>query len=300
MFMCRFNLILIKDEKAAEYLEARGYRKICDSLDGYMAYEKGVCNCGSFVGSLTDKSGMEYNAAIALCKKEKLERLYQIKELMCRPDYKERKDKFQRMVNQLSDELKVFYESVGEYGPKRTDNINDKDTGAGLDNQTGELYGKAEDMISALEEQPGYRKKRVDYADYIQENEIMNDSAIYYLTEEEEKKAEVPGIPLSDLLGPEVKLKLGEMEELEFKKESMVIGEVISRTEKDTYENNLKEYQNYFRLFTGLLKYARSFSFATIWSEPGELKKVKTVNIDSIKIDDLAFLEFDQRICITR
>jgi hypothetical protein len=40
--------------------------------------------------------------------------------------------------------------------------------------------------------------------------------------------------------------------------------------------------------------------FATIWVETKLLKSVKTVGIEALKIDDLAFLDYDETICITR
>ncbi|MDD3174458.1 MAG: hypothetical protein PHF63_12510 [Herbinix sp.] len=64
--MCRFNFIMIKDESAEELLKHEEYEKFYDDLCGYRAYQKGYCNCGSFVGSLIDKKGMKYSDAIAM------------------------------------------------------------------------------------------------------------------------------------------------------------------------------------------------------------------------------------------
>ncbi|MDD3174459.1 MAG: hypothetical protein PHF63_12515 [Herbinix sp.] len=86
----------------------------------------------------------------------------------------------------------------------------------------------------------------------------------------------------------------------ELPNESSVIGEVIARTEKETYVKNLAEYNSYYKLFCDIIKYVPSFIFCTIWSEPNELKNVKTIGINSLLIDDLAFLDYDEMICITK
>ncbi len=330
--MCRFNLILIKDVKAGSQLEAEDYSKVYSDYDlnGYTAFEKGYCNCGSFVGSLVAKKGMTYGEAVTAMKNEKLDRLYKVKMLMNQPDYKERKEVFIRTRNELSGYLNVYFDSIAEYEAKQTDELHTRYEGKELEHEMSKLYDELGKRMAAVEEQPEYQKKREFYVDYLRENEVMNDSTIYYVSGNEELKAQQDAkketekfrTRIEELLGPQtvennsgieennseieqVNSKIeenssSETEEMEFKQESMVIDEVIARTENDTFLESEEEYQSYYETFKGLLKYEPSFLFATIWSEPGDLNTVKTVSLDSLKIDDLAFLEFNEMLCITR
>lgn len=306
--MCRFNLILIKEKSAEEYLRSEEYCKIYDNLDGYMAYEKGSCNCGSFVGALIDKKGRNYQEAITERKNEKLERLLQIRDLMNLPDYKERKKAFIRKRDRLSDEMSVFSNPIGEYEEKQTNAYHELYEGEELSNRMTELYEEVGKLLSSMEDEPKYREKIEIFKKFHEDNSIMNEAIIYYLTDLEEKKAEEENkkkaqenrIRLADILGPEVIKDRDETEIIEYVKESMVIDKVIDRTVQDTFQNYQEEYRSYYELFRGLLKNVESFMFSTIWSEPGELRNVKTISLDSIKIDDLAFLDFNETICITR
>lgn len=313
--MCRFNLILVEESiaeskagsKAEEYLQSQEYIKIYDNLNGYRAYGKGCCNCGSFVGSLIDKKGRNYEEAITERKNEKLERLYQIRALMNQPDYKEKKEAFIRKRDKTSDELSVFFNAIGEYEEKRTNDIHEQYEGEELSNRMTELYEEVGKLLSSMEEQPKYREKSEEYREFLDDNTLMHESVIYYLTETEERTAEEEGkkkvwenkIRLADILGPEIIKEMDEPDIIESVKESLVIDKVIDRAEKDTFQSNMEEYQSYYELFRGLLKNVRTFLFSTIWSEPGELRNIKNVSLKSVKIDDLAFLEFNETICIT-
>ena len=56
--MCRFNLIMVKDLCSEEILKQEEYQSFNNEVCGFIAYSKGVCNCGSFVGALKDKKGI--------------------------------------------------------------------------------------------------------------------------------------------------------------------------------------------------------------------------------------------------
>lgn len=298
--MCRFNLIMIKDDSAEETLKQEDYLKSYDNLYGYRAYQKGCCNCGSFVGSLTDNKGMEYNEVLALRKQEKIERLYQIKNVMNQPGYEAEKENFLQRRIKLSDELGAHSEYIGDYERKQTEIIQKLYSGDELNTQMEKLYREIGSLFAAQENQPEFQKKREEYNNFLQENEWMNESFCYFLSEEEEKEAFDPGIPLSELLGIKEELNSEEVKIISLEKESSVIDEVIAKAEKDTFTDNLDEFNTYYGLFLDLLKEVDSFRFATIWSEPNELKNVRTVGIDHLIIDDLAFLEFDEMIEIQR
>lgn len=291
---------MIKDDSAEGLLKQEEYLKIYDDLQGYRVYQKGYCNCGSFVGSLTDKKGMNYRDALAICKKEKIERLYQIKNVMNQPGYKEEKENFLQMRTKLSDGLSIDSEYIGDYERQQTEAIDKKYSGDELNAQMKKLYQEISNLLAAQELQPEFQKKREEYNRFLHENEWMNESFGYFLTEEEEKEAFDPGIPLSELLGIKEEQNSEEVKIISIEKESSVIDEVIAMAEKDMSTDNLDEFKTYYGLFTNLLKEVESFRFGTIWSEPNEFKKIKTVGINRLIIDDLAFLEFDEMIDIKR
>lgn len=301
--MCRFNFILIEDESAEcteELLKREEYQKVYDNLCGYRAYQKGYCNCDSFVGSLYSKKGMNYQDTLATCRKEKLERLYQLKNIMSQPGYMERKAKFLQIRLELNNELSTFSEPIIDYEIQRTNSIQNEYSGEAVNNQMEKLYKEISNMLMSLETQPDYVKKREDYADFLCENELLNESASYCLTQEEENDLYSHSIPLSELFGIKENLKSEETEVIELPNESSVIDEVIARTENDTFAKYRDEYESYFKLFSEIIKYVPSFMLCTIWNEPNELKTVKTVGIDSLIIDDLAFLKYDEMICIMK
>jgi hypothetical protein len=302
--MCRYNLIIIKDEKTEELLSREGYHKFYDNLLGAAAYQKGYCSCGSFVGSQLDKKGMDYNDAIEERKREEIIRLTKIRELMNQPGYKEDKEKFLQIRMKFTDELQELSKSIIENEMKRTEEIREKYSGKEQQEQMNKLYMEINDMFTALRNQPDFLKKSDAYTYFLEENKLMEESTRYFLTREEQSSLFTAGIPLSQLINTEDNLQPDEkevQEVFEFEVEvTFVIDEVLARAEKETDTKNQKEYQEYHKLFSEILKYEESVIFATIWVEPKSLKSVKTVVIEALKIDDLAFLEYDETICITR
>ncbi|MGB4658160.1 MAG: hypothetical protein WBI07_03145, partial [Mobilitalea sp.] len=256
--MCRFNLIMIRDDSAEEMLKQEDYLKCYDNLYGDRAYQKGYCNCGSFVGSLSENKGMKYNDVLAMRKQEKIERLYQIKNVMNQPEYEAEKEKFLQRRIKLSDELGVHSEYIGDYERKQTELIQKKYSGDELNAQMEKLYQEVGNLLALQENQPEFQKKREEYNRFLKDNEWMNESFGYFLSEEEEKEAFDPGIPLSELLGIKEELNSEEVKIISLEKESSVIDEVIAKVEKDTFAEQLDEFNIYYDLFTKLLKVVES------------------------------------------
>lgn len=302
--MCRFNLIIVEDNTAKDFLESEGYQLFFHNLPGYQVYQKGYCNCGSFIGSLIEKKGMNYSDAITKIREEKLDLLYRIKELMHEAGYQERKDEFLQKQSVFIEKLQDFSEYIYEYERIRSDEIQKGKEDSNINVSMEQLYNEIGNMFSELELQPDYQIVREAYMDFMNENDIMKESTRYYLTKEDQEKAFSPGIPLSELidLREELNEDLEEegAEQIEIKLESSVIDEVIERTENETNFEHLTEYHSYHKLFSDLLEHVTSFRFTTIWCQPGELKEIKTIHLDSLIIDDLAFLNFDEMISIIK
>ena len=305
--MCRYNLILLHEEESGEkLLKSEGYSMFYENLSGLKAYQAGYCNCGSFVGSMIEKKGMSYENAITTMKREKLDRLYLVRELLYQPNYQEMKDSFEQRRDALLKDLQPFWERVSNYEMRQMEELEDKFPGDELLKEREELYTRLGDMTQEIELEPEYIIKQKAYQSFLGENAIMNDSAIYYKTKEEEEESAPASIPLSELLGLDFEKEMEEIEGAEpfqmidTEPQSRVIDEVIAREENDTYRSHKEEYEEYRQLFERLLEFTSSLKFATIWSETKGLQNVKTVDINSIKIDDLAFLDYNEMITITK
>lgn len=304
--MCRFNLILFHDELGEKLLKSEGYNVFYENLSGLKAYRAGYCNCSSFVGSMIEKRGMSYESARSVLKKEKLEQLYRIKELLHQPDYQERKERFEQQRDLLLKALQPYHDQMFDYEMKQMEELETNYEGEELQKKREELYTNLSNMINELGVQAEYELHHKAYHSFLQENSIMNEATTYYLTKEEEEKTRDIGIPLAELLGLELGEEMDSLQEIEtfrfaeMEMQSRVIDEVILKEEEDTCQNHREEYEEYIQLFKLLLEYIPSFKFATIWSDTKKLKNVKTVEINSVQIDDLAFLDFDEMVTISR
>lgn len=124
------------------------------------------------------------------------------------------------------------------------------------------------------------RKKRDVMQAYLKKNDLFRESEMYFLTKGEQdfelKKLNISDIP------------------------SRVIDEVILQEEKEDYHSYREEYESYVQLFTKLLEVGTDFIFTTIWNGPEDLKLIRSVKINDLKIEDLVFLDIDEMLAITR
>ncbi len=303
--MCRLNLILVKEKVAEEILLVEGYDKIYDNLMGYNAFQKGHCNCGSLVGSMCDKKelGLEYFEIAENCKKEELKRLCEIRDFMNQPEYREKRQEFENIKTQLQEEMERFRNHIIEYEIEQQEEIEENYSGEEYNQKIEELYQRIDELNWEVENTPAYQMKMNEYFKFINENGLLNDSTYYYLSEEEEEKAIGEGSPLKELFGEDFQMSEEDLvveEIFDLEEKSSAIDKVIEEEENNIFQKEKEEYNSYYELFTKLLVKVDSFLFATIQSEPNERKKVKDVDIKSLIIDDLAFLEDDDMVCVTR
>ncbi len=270
--MCRFNLILTCDERAVRILEKNGYQRMFENLNNYEAYQKGYCNCDSCVGGLIEMKGRTFKEAIEVKKKDRLERLCQIREFMNQPEYKEQKEVYNRTVEELFQAM---------------------------------LHDQQEDIMDV---NPEYQASMEMLRKYQLENDLMRDSICYFRTEEEENAEKSTGIPLKQIIEHPEELLLENMTsedafseniiESTMEAESFVIDAVIARTERNNYKNYTDEFEEYTCLFRDILSEVPEIILATIWSEPENLKLVKTVPLDSFRIEDLVYLNYNEMVLV--
>ena len=94
-----------------------------------------------------------------------------------------------------------------------------------------------------------------------------------------------------------------EIEDITYDQEetqSYVIDEVIRQVKDGELKEKEAEdeYETFIDIFKELLKNESEIQFTTIWCEPNELKLLKAISIDTITLEDMARLSFDEVICI--
>ena len=58
--MCQLNLIFVKNSKNKKMLKNNEYNYFGEDFKSFSPYVKGFCNCGSFVGSMSEYNGNSY------------------------------------------------------------------------------------------------------------------------------------------------------------------------------------------------------------------------------------------------
>jgi len=297
--MCRLNLVLINKKEVENILSCEDYDKIFDDLMGFMAYQKGLCNCDSFVGSVCEEKGTElgFLEITENRKQEEIKRLYQIRDFMMEPDYPAKRQEYIKQRSQLQEELDSLSSPITDYELDQLEIIEENYRDDEYDQKLEELNQIIGKQHADLESSFDYQEKWNAYQQLMNENLFMEDSTLYYLSEEEVESDE-EGFSLEELFGDD--FVIDDEEVIEIEESSRVIGKRIEEEENITFEKEIKEFDSYCNLFNKLLEKTDSILFTTIWSEPGELKQVKEISVNDLKIDDLAFLDYDEMLCITR
>lgn len=295
--MCRFNLVMIKTDRAKEVLCDRGYDKWNEGVEGYTSFIKGYCNCDSFVGSLCEQKGVDYETAINQVKKKSLDGLYKMRDFMKQPGYEEARKAFRAQHDAFANKLMQFYEAVGDYEEAQNKILEATYQGGELDKMKRNLQKDVERKFREVDLDPEYMSCRRAYDEFLQENEMMDRSTRYFLTKEEEQLHRKASNSPGELIQVEDK---GQIATTEYTDTSQVIDEVILKEEQHNFMENKDEFAEYKALFDKLFLYEENVLFATIWSEAHDLKLVKSVEMNDLRIDDMAFLEFDEMIEVKR
>lgn len=245
--MCQLNLVFVKSSKNKQILENNEYNFFEDVFENFSLYCKGYCDCGSFVGSMSEYSGNSYFTMVEDLNKVELEKLNKIKNLMSKSNYKNLKEKYISERDALSNSLEKFNE-------------------------------------------------------FIEKNQLMEESTLYFLTKEEEdnynKLEELPDDELSDALA-DLTDSDDAVKYIDVPEESFVIDTVIQNLE-NKYDNDYNAFLEYKNLFKILLENEDYILFCCIWDEPNNLSIEKEVNINALKIEDLACLEYNKLLKISK
>lgn len=151
------------------------------------------------------------------------------------------------------------------------------------------LYKELDNKMKKLENSSEFKSAEAKLNSFISENELMEESTLYFLTKEDENKEFENGFDNDSLNAFEDSVNCITIPE----DDSLVVDSVIQKVE-NTYKSNCNVFWEYKQLFERLLENEDYILFSCIWDEPGEMFVDKEVNINDMKIEDLASIEFNK------
>jgi len=288
--MCQLNLIFVKNLKNKKILKEQEYDYFKYNFSNYFPYVKGFCNCGSFVGSMSEYSGNSYYEMTEEITKSKLENLNKIKSLMNTPGYTEQKEKYIADRETLSNALTDFFEPLSNYEMEQIHLLETKYKGKALEKHIELLYKELDKKSQKIENSIDYKSAESKFNEFIEKNQLIEESTLYYLTkEEEDNDKKLEEMTDADLLDSED----NSIEYIDVYEESFVIDTVIQKTE-NKYPKDYNDFLEYKQLFEKLLENDAFILFCCIWDNPENMLIEKEVNIKDIQIEDLASLKYNQ------
>jgi len=300
--MCQFNLVFVKNSKNKKILKNNEYNYWGENFNNFSPYIKGYCNCNSFVGSMCEYNGISYLEMIKDLNKSELERLNKIKDFMSKPNYKKLKEKYIINRGTLSNALEKFFEPISNYEMEQINILETKYNGKTLQKHMELLYKELDKKLNDIENSAEFKSAEIKLNKFIEENKLLEESTLYYLTkEDEDNDKELEKIPDDNVFEEDYFFedasdfpKIIDIHE----EESFVIDSIIKKLQY-RYENDSNVFLEYKLLFENLLANEEYILFGCIWDEPEKMSIEKKVNIKDIKIEDLASLKFNQilKIC---
>lgn len=287
--MCQFNLVFVKNSKNKKILKNNEYNYWGKDFQKFSPFVKGYCNCESFVSSMAEYTGNSYFEMIKVVNNSELKRLNKIKALMNKSDYKELKERYIAERDSLSNAFENFFEPLSNYEMEQIHLLEAKYKGKALKKQIDLLYKELDRKSEEIENSAEYKSAELKLNKFVEKNQLLEESTLYYLTKEEENNAKKEELLDEDLLeGSD-----DSVEYIDIHEESFVIDTVIQNLETK-YQNDYNNFLEYKKLFENLLENEEYILFCCIWNEPEKLSIEKEVNINDIKIENLASLEYNQ------
>ena len=293
--MCQLNLVFVKNSENKKILKNNEYEYFGEDFKSFSPYVKGFCNCGSFVGSMSEYTGNSYIEMIEELNNSELERLTKIKNFMNKPDYKKQREKYIADREILSNALEKFFEPMSNYEMEQINLLETKYKGKALEKQRDLLYKDLDEKLQEIENSAGYKSAEAKLNEFVKNNELMEESTLYYLTKDDEDNDSKSEEILDDELFEDLD---DAIEIIDVTEESFVIDTVIQKLES-RYQNDYNVFSEYKDLFENLLKNEDYILFCCIWDKPKKMSIKKEVTIKDITIEDLASLEYNQilKVC---
>ena len=293
--MCQLNLVFVKNSENKKILKNNEYEYFGEDFKSFSPYVKGFCNCGSFVGSMSEYTGNSYLEMIEELNNSELERLTKIKNFMNKPDYKKQREMYIADREILSNILEKFLEPMFNYEMEQSNLLKTKYKGKALEKQMDLLYKDLDKKLKETENSAEYKSAEAKLNEFVKNNKLMEESTLYYLTKDDEDNDRKSEEILDDELFEDLD---DDIEIIDVPEESFVIDTVIQKLQ-NRYKSDYNIFLEYKQLFESLLENEESILFCCIWDEPERMSIEKEVNINDIKIEDLASLEYNQilKVC---
>lgn len=186
--MCQLNLVFVRNSTNKKILENNEYNYFGDNFENFSSYVKGFCNCGSFVGSMSEHTGNSYLEVLEELNAPQLKKLNIIKNFMNKPDYKKLRQNYITDRETLSNALEKFFEPMSNYEMEQISLLEEKYKGKALEKQLELLYNDLDIKLQAIEKSSEYKIAQSKLDKFIEKNQLMEESTLYYLTKEEEDK----------------------------------------------------------------------------------------------------------------
>lgn len=249
--------------------------------DDYNYYEasNNRCDCGSVLGKLNNYIGKfnTYTEYLESNKKDKVLKLYKIKELLLSDDYNQQLENLLTTKNELFTKLNNFNNNIKELEVQLADlQVNPKPN---LQDQIKikQLTNEIKTAKSNLDSDNHYNLVKSYYEDYIAKNELLLSSQNYTL---EHKK--------------------------DWWQENIDLA--ISKAEHEYHDHTNAEFNHLKFILNDILKLTDEVKLFSFWQGDAErennyfnsLTEVKTTTLNDLKLDDLVFLNYKDVVTITR
>jgi len=237
------------------------------------------CDCGSVLGKLNNYIGKfnTYCEYLESNKKDKVLKLYKIKELLLSRDYNQQLEKLLTTKNELFTKLNDYNHKIKDLEIELADlQITDKPN---LQDQIKikQLSSKLREAKNNLDNNNHYKLAREVYEDYIAKNELLISSQNYTL---------------------------------EYKKDwwQENIDLAINKAEHEYHDHTNAEFNHLKFILNDILKLTDEVKLFSFWQGDAErendyfnsLTEVKTTTLDELKLEDLIFLNYKDVVTIKR
>ena len=187
--MCRFNIIMVKHKNNQNYLKDIGYSVMEHEINGFTGYSYGTCNCDSFVGSMSDFTENTYSAMLAHQQEKFLGQLEQINVFMRTPDYREKRRQYEKQREKYINAMNEFTDEIFQWELEQIEQIEDSYSEKEREPQMEKLHQELDILFREMEERLDYKNAQKIYFDFLQNNQLMEESCSYFLSQKEQEKA---------------------------------------------------------------------------------------------------------------
>lgn len=257
------------------------------------------CNCGSFLAAHHDYEGNDtYKELNKNLQNAEIERLERIRDFMEQKDYKKMRRLFDKEVKKLWKAIEIAGEDVRNEEIRLTDEVMDReDLSEDEKNRLmhEEVYPKVNELLTKMEARPQNIAAMQAYQDFIQKNDLMWQSWCYELKRTNPERTEM--VEINDFISGNEGSETYEIE-----MPSNCIYDVIESKKRESLKEIVQEYEEIKAFIKSVLKIVKEIKLFAFWQDGATItvKCKKAIKYSDIKIDDIAFLKYNELLTVTR